>query len=246
MKLASRICTAVLGASLAVLTSSPCMGQDTTPAPAKRPAAGIDSNYGALGCAGRRTRMPHPLRRHRCLRPRLTGPLALSPPINFEAGPLGKYSMNGAVSGIGLFQNNAVPGNNPQEGAFTNAFIFFQKTTGWFQIYVQAGAYDTAFSGIGVYLQRDNATATSGARCRWLTRSWCWERPPTSWSDILPTLIGAEYTFSFQNMNVERGLLVEPGKRHQSRRPSQSDAWESTSPRRSVTTTVSTPTVITG
>ena len=24
---------------------------------------------------------------------------------------------------------------------------------------------------------------------------------------ILPTLIGAEYTFSFQNMNIERGLL---------------------------------------
>src|SRR5271165_5425021 len=74
--------------------------------------------------------------------PATSGPLTLSPPINFEAGSLGKYTINGAVTGIGLFQNNAVPGNNPQEGAFTNAFIFFQKPTGWFQIYVQAGAYD--------------------------------------------------------------------------------------------------------
>jgi hypothetical protein len=24
---------------------------------------------------------------------------------------------------------------------------------------------------------------------------------------LLPTLMGAEYTFSFQNMNIERGLL---------------------------------------
>ena len=79
--------------------------------------------------------------------PSITGPLQLAPPTNFEAGPLGKYSINGAVSGIGLFQNNAVPGNNPQEGAFTNAFIFFQKTTGWFQFFVQAGAYDTPSLG---------------------------------------------------------------------------------------------------
>ena len=138
--------------------------------------------------------------------PSITGPLQLAPPTNLEAGPLGKYSINGAVSGIGLFQNNAVPGNNPQEGAFTNAFIFFQKTTGWFQFFVQAGAYDAPSLG--------SAFVSNGT-----SNSDLWGPVPTVYVKlvpgkntniligILPTLIGAEYTFSFQNMNVERGLL---------------------------------------
>ena len=37
----------------------------------------------------------------------------------------------------------------------------------------------------------------------------------------LPTLIGAEYAFTFQNMNIERGLLVEPGAGHLARHPGQ-------------------------
>lgn len=138
--------------------------------------------------------------------PATSGPLQLSPPINFEIGSLGKYAINGAVTGIGLFQNNSVPGNNPQEGAFTNAFIFFQKTSGWFQVYVQAGAYDLPSLGSAFI---SNAS----------TNSNLYGPVPVAYGKlvvgkntnilfgILPTLIGAEYTFSFQNMNVERGLL---------------------------------------
>ena len=138
--------------------------------------------------------------------PATSGPLQLSPPINFEIGSLGKYTINGAVTGIGLFQNNSVPGNNPQEGAFTNAFIFFQKTSGWFQVYVQAGAYDLPSLGSAFI---SNAS----------TNSNLYGPVPVAYGKlvvgkytnilfgILPTLIGAEYTFSFQNMNVERGLL---------------------------------------
>jgi hypothetical protein len=138
--------------------------------------------------------------------PSTTGPLQLALPINIEAGSLGKYALNGAATGIGLFQNNAVPGNNPQEGAFTNAFIFFQKTNGWFQFYVQAGAYDTPSLG--------SAFVSNGT-----SNSDLWGPVPVAYAKlllgkntnilagILPTLIGAEYTFSFQNMNVERGLL---------------------------------------
>src|SRR5215831_15841015 len=147
MKLASQICSAFLGASLAVLTASPCMGQgasttqaseqktasdqSSSSAPASVPAAAPATAPDAAPAAP--TALPTPS---------TSGPLVLQPPINFEAGPLGKYSVNGIVSGFGLFQNNAVPGNNPQEGAFSNAQIFFQKATGWFQLYVQAGAYD--------------------------------------------------------------------------------------------------------
>ena len=126
--------------------------------------------------------------------------------MNLEAGPLGKLSLNGVVSGIGLFQNNAVSGNNPQEGAFSNAQIFFQKAEGWWQFYVQTGTYSVVSLG---------SPFVSNAK----SNSDLWGPVPTAYVKlvpakntnvmigILPTLIGAEYTFSFQNMNVERGLL---------------------------------------
>ena len=138
--------------------------------------------------------------------PSTVGPLQLAPPTNFEAGKLGKYSFNGAATAFGLFQNNAVPGNNPQEGAFSNAMIFFQKTDGWFQFYVQAGAYDVPSLGSAFV---SNATSNSDL----------WGPVPVVFAKlvpgkntnimigILPTLMGAESTFSFQNMQIERGLL---------------------------------------
>jgi hypothetical protein len=138
--------------------------------------------------------------------PSTIGPLQLALPTNFEAGPLGHYAVNGAVSGIGLFQNNAVSSNNPQEGAFSNAMIFFQKTDGWFQFYVQAGAYDVV--SLGSPFISNSSTIDN-----------LWGPVPTAFGKIvfskntnvifgiLPTLIGAETTFDFQNMNIERGLL---------------------------------------
>jgi len=188
-----------------VLTPFPCVGQDTTPAqPKDPPPAATQSTTPAAApasSADAAPAAPTPLPT-----PSTTGPLQLSPPINLEAGPLGKYSLNGAVSGIGVFQNNAVPGNNPQEGAFSNAMIFFQKPTGWFQFYVQAGAYNVVSLGSPFI---SNAT----------TNSDLWGPVPVVFAKlvvakntniqigVLPTLIGAESTFDFQNMNIERGLL---------------------------------------
>ncbi len=137
--------------------------------------------------------------------PATSGPLQLSPPINFEAGPLGHYTVNGAVTGIGLFQNNAVPGNNPQEGAFTNAFIFFQKPTGWFQIYVQAGAYDLPSLG-SAFISNGTTNSDLYGPVPVAYAKLVWKNTSVQFG-LLPTLIGAEYTFSFQNMNVERGLI---------------------------------------
>jgi putative OmpL-like beta-barrel porin-2 len=138
--------------------------------------------------------------------PSITGPLQAAVPINFEAGPLGKLSVNGVVSGFGLFQSNAAPGNNTAEGAFSNAQVFFQKPSGWFQFYVQAGAYDVVSLG--------SPFISNGTTNRDL-----WGPVPVAYVKLapgkstniqvgmLPTLMGAEYTFSFQNMNIERGLL---------------------------------------
>ena len=102
-----------------------------------------------------------------------------APPINIEAGALGKYSLNGVVSGIGLFQNNAVSSNESAEGAFSNAQLFFQKTTGWFQFYVQAGAYDIVALG-APFISNVKPTATFTAQFPPCMQSWYPPRTPTS------------------------------------------------------------------
>ena len=195
MKLASRICSVFLGASLGVLTSLPCAAQTASTTQASEQKTVSDPAPDAAPAA------PAPLPT-----PATSGPLALQPPINFEAGPLGKYSINGIVSGFGLFQNNAVPGNNPQEGAFSNAQIFFQKTTGWFQLYVQAGAYDLPSLG-SAFLSNSNTNSELFGPVPVAYGKLVLGKNTNILFGILPTLIGAEYTFDFQNMQIERGLL---------------------------------------
>ena len=138
--------------------------------------------------------------------PAITGPLAGAVPINFEAGPLGKWSLNGVFSGFGLFQNNAVPGNNGAEGAVSNAQLWLQKTDGWYQFYVQAGAYDIAALGTPFLSTQNTISDLYGPVPVGYVKL-----VPTKNTNIeigsLPTLVGAEYTFSFENMNIERGLL---------------------------------------
>jgi hypothetical protein len=208
MKLASRICTAFLGASLAVLTSLPCAGQAASTSPATEQKTTADQSAPASAPAAAPASAPDaaPAAPTALPTPATSGPLVLQPPINFEAGPLGKYSVNGIVSGFGLFQNNAVPGNNPQEGAFSNAQIFFQKTTGWFQFYVQAGAYDIPSLG-SAFISNSKTNSDLYGPVPVAYGKLVLGKNTNILFGILPTLIGAEYTFDFQNMQIERGLL---------------------------------------
>ena len=157
--------------------------------------------------------------------PSVTGPLAASPPITLEAGPLGKLSLNGIVSGFGVFQSNAVPGNNGAEGNLSNGQVWIQKTTGWWQFYVQAGAYDLTALG-SPYISTETALTDLYGPVPTAYLKLVPGKNTNILVGILPTLVGAEYTFSFQNMNIERGLLVEPGKRDHARRADQSDDGE--------------------
>src|SRR5262249_1565143 len=73
--------------------------------------------------------------------PAMGGPLSGLPPANFQAGPLGKIAVNGVLAGSGLAQGNSVPGDNSTQASLTNGQVFIQKPDGWFQFYLQAGAY---------------------------------------------------------------------------------------------------------
>ncbi|MDR3703988.1 MAG: outer membrane beta-barrel protein [Candidatus Sulfopaludibacter sp.] len=138
--------------------------------------------------------------------PAITGPLAALPPATFDAGPLGKINVNGIVDGLGMWTGNYVPGDKSTQAALSNGQIFIQKTDGWFQFYVQAGAYNIAALGTP-FLSTEKTVSNlfgpvpvaflklqAGKNTSFLIGS-------------LPTLIGAEYTFTFENMNIHRGLL---------------------------------------
>jgi hypothetical protein len=138
--------------------------------------------------------------------PAVTGPLQSLPPAVFDAGPLGKLAVTGVLSGMGLWQSNHIPGDEPTQAALSSGQVFLQKTDGWFQFYIQAGAYDIPDLGAS-FLATDK------------TLSDFWGPVPVGFVKLvpgkntsifigaLPTLIGAEYTFSFENMNIARGLL---------------------------------------
>src|SRR5438045_287834 len=72
--------------------------------------------------------------------PAITGPLQGLPPATFNAGPFGKIAVNGILNGFGMWQGNHVPGDDSTQAALSNGQVFIQKTDGWFQFYLQAGA----------------------------------------------------------------------------------------------------------
>lgn len=158
----------------------------TTPAPADQPAAATP---------------PAPLST-----PAVTGPLAWLPPANFDAGPLGKISANGIVTGFGRWQDNHVPGDDTGQASLSNGQIFLQKADGKVQYFIEVGAYTLPSLGTP-FLPADKTVSDfygpvpvaflklqAGKNTQFLIGS-------------LPTLMGAESTFTFQNMNIERGLL---------------------------------------
>jgi hypothetical protein len=139
--------------------------------------------------------------------PAMTGPLAANPnPMSFDAGPLGPVYVTGVVSGLGLWQNNPFPGDQRSLASLSNGQFFFQKTDGLFQYFVQVGAYTLPALGTPYF----NTPEATGDFFGPLPQAFIKLAPTDSFSisaGKLRTLIGAEYTFSFENMNIERGLL---------------------------------------
>jgi len=137
--------------------------------------------------------------------PSLTGPLQAASPIVFDGGPFGKLNLNGIVSGMGVWQGNHVAGDHTQ-AAVSNGQIFPQKSTGWWQFYVQAGAYNILILGTP-FLSTGKAISNLFGP----VPVWYLKLTPGKNTSVmigsLPTLMGAESTFDFQNMNINRGLL---------------------------------------
>ncbi|HXZ68636.1 MAG TPA: outer membrane beta-barrel protein [Alphaproteobacteria bacterium] len=140
--------------------------------------------------------------------PAMSGPLAANAnPLALDLqDPLGKIYVTGALTGLGLYQNNASPGNKEWIADLSNGQVFVQKIDGPVQFFVQAGEYAFPSLGAGYLRSNDTVSATYGA----VPQAFLKLVPSSNFSVLigkLPTLIGDEYTFSFENMNILRGLL---------------------------------------
>ena len=136
----------------------------------------------------------------------LSGPLQWLPPAVFDAGPFGKLSVNGILTGYAQGQTNPVAGDDDKEATVSNGELFIQKADGKFQWYVQVGEYTMPALGAAYLDAQDTLKDYYGpvpvAYAKFATGK------TTTWEiGLLPTLMGAESTFTYQNFNIERGLL---------------------------------------
>lgn len=135
--------------------------------------------------------------------PGMAGPLSINPE------PLKIFKdvyVSGVVSGLAMVQSNQIPGDKSALTDVSNAQVFVQKTSGVFQFFLQFGGYSLPDLGTP-YLR---AGLAPNAFYGLFPQGYIKIAPTSSFSveaGKLPTLIGAEYTFSFENMNIERGLL---------------------------------------
>jgi hypothetical protein len=140
--------------------------------------------------------------------PSMTAPLSANTnPFSVDGGPLGKVYIGGALTGMAMTEDHHALGEDSSVADISNAQVIVQTTSGPVQFYVQAGEYSQPFLGVPYMKASDATKANFGV-------------VPIAYVKLQPTpeisilagklypLIGAEYSFTFQNMNVFRGLLV--------------------------------------
>ena len=145
-----------------------------------------------------------------------TGPvlaLAMSNTLAFTPNMLaldsetyGNWSVQGVASGITLRQTNPVSSNSSDYSGFSNAQMIVQKTSGPVQFLAQTGLY--AMPALGVPFMR--AQPTTESYYNYLPQAYVSLTPNENWSlsvGKMAALGGGESAFTFQNMNIQRGLL---------------------------------------
>lgn len=151
--------------------------------------------------------------------PAMSGPLAANPsPYSVDlpdwlGDAAGKVYVTGAVTALAYTESNSV-GDPSTNVDMSNAQVFLQKTDGWLQFYGQFGLYSLPTIGVPY----TKASAATPGNFGYMPVGYVKLQGEGGWADWsfeagkLPTLIGDEYTFTFENMDIERGLLwnLEP------------------------------------
>jgi hypothetical protein len=139
--------------------------------------------------------------------PGMEGPLAASmKPGSLDVPGFGRIYVSGALTGIGLAEDSPFPGEREQVADISNAQVFVQKVDGEFQFFLDGGIY--AFPELGAAYVR-SPTETNDLYGP-LPLAYVKYVPNSTFSfeaGKLPGIIGVEYPFTYENMNIFRGLL---------------------------------------
>jgi hypothetical protein len=138
--------------------------------------------------------------------PSMEGPLAVNvKPESFDVPDFGKIYVSGAVTAIALADTPYATGEKGAYADLSNAQVFVQKVDGAFQFFLDAGTYSFPTVGVPYVESGSTNTATFGALpvgfIKYVNGNFSFQ------AGKLPTLIGAEYGFTYENMNISRGLL---------------------------------------
>jgi hypothetical protein len=143
--------------------------------------------------------------------PTLQLPLAVTltanpSPARFDMGEMGPVYLTSVISGFAQVQSNVTLFDRTRQFDVDNLQVFLNKPTGMLQFFVQAGQYSIPVVGVP-YLRSVDATPTYFT---YVPQAYVKFVPNERFSVMagkLPTMIGAESTFTFQNMNIQRGLV---------------------------------------
>ncbi|CAB5623473.1 MULTISPECIES: outer membrane beta-barrel protein [Pseudomonas] len=131
-------------------------------------------------------------------------------PFAVDTTLLGKVYVSGQLTGLGLWQNHIIdaPGNDNDtfRADLSNAQVEIQTIDRPLQFYIQAGGYSLPSLG-STYMK-----STKAAEELYGNLPVAYLKAPLGehfaiLAGSLPTLVGAESTFTFQNINIQRGQL---------------------------------------
>jgi len=139
--------------------------------------------------------------------PSMEGPLTVNvKPESFAIPDFGTIYVSGAVTAIALADTPKFYGEKDAISDISNAQVFVQKVDGEFQFFVDVGAYSFPTVGVPYTTAGNTNSATFGALPIGFVK-WAPNAAFSIEAGKLPTLIGAEYAFTYENMNISRGLL---------------------------------------
>lgn len=124
----------------------------------------------------------------------------------FETSLIGDWEINAALTGLGAIQSNAIANDPRNYGDVSNAQVIIDKPTGLLQLFAIAGYYSIPD------LSTNYVRAATQTRTTWgaLPVAYANIVPSDNWSLYIGKLFslgGAEGTFSYENINIQRGLL---------------------------------------
>lgn len=137
-----------------------------------------------------------------------SGTISLNPnPTTFSAGPLGELSISGALTGYSLIQTTPSSDDRTARVDFSNLQMILQKSEGPVQFVIQTGIYSIPSLGAS------NADMIESTMIR------NFGPVPLAYVTLelgggfsvsagqLTSLFGGEATFTYENLNIVRGLL---------------------------------------